>query len=540
MEQQLVSESNEAPRGNHEDHEYDAYLTRLSARFSAATQNGAEPLFTTDAYKRHDTALWDAYLNSFPAEQRQFHNCGCCRHFIQRFGTLVTIKDGRTTPAVWDVDDAPDLYKPAVEALARLVRSAKVTGIFLSEETALGQPVTGVWRHFAVLNPNVFKRTVKTAKQTMAERREDFGTVARALSEITPTVLQQAVTLLKTEQLWRSEKVLGGAEWLLKASEERRSLTGPLRDNALWRAIALAPAGFCHPRSSMIGTLIEDIEAGLPFDDVRRKFAAKLNPTIYQRPQAAPSAGNIAQAEKLVEQLGVGPSLVRRFARLEEVESIWLPTPDPEAAGAEGVFGHLKPKGVEVPPAMAIPAQTMTWEKFARTVLPEAKSIELAAPHVGNYVALVTAQNPDAPPILQWDSLDNRNPVSHYVYNGGSRSSDWGVGGWTPITAISLSPASWRGRKLTHQGEAVMFLLKGCRDSRNAGGGNAIFPENLKAEFHAIRSTVEAYSKTAKLLGLEEATACGVMASKGQAFGVHLRVRAANNVVAEYKLDRWD
>jgi hypothetical protein len=71
----------------------------------------------------------------------------------------------------------------------------------------------------------------------------------------------------------------------------------------------------------MIGTLLEDIHVGLPFDDFKAKFAAKMHPLQYQRPQAAPKVGAIAQAEKLVEQLGIVRSLKRRFARLDDLDS---------------------------------------------------------------------------------------------------------------------------------------------------------------------------------------------------------------------------
>lgn len=53
----------------------------------------------------------------------------------------------------------------------------------------------------------------------------------------------------------------------------------------------------------MIGTLLDDIASGMSFDSVSRRFAEKMHPLQYQRPQAAPSAGNIAQAEKIVEKL---------------------------------------------------------------------------------------------------------------------------------------------------------------------------------------------------------------------------------------------
>lgn len=542
MEQQIVSQVSEPKRGNVADPIYDDYLGRIAAHFRAAVDDGKNPLFTTDA-----EGLWEAYLAAFPDAQRQFHTCHACKSFIQRFGSLVWISEnGACGSAIWDAEAAPDLYKASISAMQRLVRRANITGVFLSPLAVWGDPETGVWRHFAVQpHPKmVFKHTLNTASQAMAEKREDFNTVSRALVEFTPTMLDQALTLLKSEALYRSEKVLGQAQWLRDLHAARADLRGAPRDNVLWSAIARAPAGFCHPRASMIGTLLEDIAAGLDFGEVSRKFAAKMHPLSYQRPQAAPSAGNIAQAEKIVEKLGIAPSLERRFARLEEVEAVWKPTQkQPEKAPA-GVFAHLKPKGEEAASPMRIPPQVVTWEKFARTVLPDAKSIDLLVPAQGNFAAMLTAQHPDAPPILQWDTLAQRNPVSHYVYNGGSLSTSWELtaGSWAKVIAVSLAPSSWFGLNMSHQGEHAFFLLEGCKDKRLGGGGNALFPETLKGELREVRSTIAAYSRTAKIAGLEEASACGIMLSKSNVIaGFQIRVRVTNGTgVVEYQLDRFD
>ena len=49
------------------------------------------------------------------------------------------------------------------------------------------------------------------------------------------------------------------------------------------------------------------------------------------------------------------------------------------APASGGVFGHLTPKAKPANP-LTLPQQTMTWEKFARTVLPDAISIEAQVP----------------------------------------------------------------------------------------------------------------------------------------------------------------
>jgi hypothetical protein len=296
----------------------------------------------------------------------------------------------------------------------------------------------------------------------------------------------------------------------------------------------------------MIGTLLEDLAAELPFDQVEAKFAARMHPLQYQRPQAAPSAGNIERAEKIVATLRSAGALERRFARLGDVQALWLPgTPSARAASKpekQGVFSHLRTAGAP-PAAIDMPPVTMTWEKFARTVLKTAVSIEFVVPSgKGPYTALVTAKNADAPPILQWDFEDRRNPVSLYVYVAGSPPEQWNLrpGDHHPVTAITLQPWMWHPtKKFDHQGAGVVFLLKGAKDLKHERSGG-FFPSYLKSEYHEIRATMEAYAKDAVIAGKDEAEACGIVLTKGGAWNHSFRVTTEDGVCLAYKLDRWD
>lgn len=523
--------------GNDHDHEYDGFLPRLNERFLRSIQGGAAPLFTTSA-----EGLWAAYLDTFSGpEERQYHTCHACRQFVERFGSLAVIDEsGKVAPAIWNEDDAPELYRPAIAAMARKVRRANVTGVFLSSEPVWGTPETGVWHHLSVTPPAsiLFRRATQTAGQAMAEKREDFKTVMQALNEFTQPMIEQALTLLRTDSLYRSEKVLGQAEWLHGLHIARAAGHGNAKANAVWRAIATAPAGFCHPRSGMIGTLLEDIASGLEFSDVSRRFAAKMHPLAYQRPQAAPSAGAIAAAEKVMQQLGAAGSLRRRFARLDEVRALWKPAPETGSPVAAGVFGHLKPKSLQAIPDMKVPPQTMTWDKFQRTVLPTAERIEFKAPSRGSYTSLVTAVFPDAPPILQWDSEEKRNPVSWYFWNGGSTADQFGLvaGSFCRVNAIALKPSMWNGGH-EHQGTGVMFVIDGAKDARIPSA--CLFPEILKSEFHGVRSVLESYSAGAKMEGAPEQSAAGVMLQGKDAWNAHVRVWSGGRSI-DYTLDRWD
>jgi len=520
-----------------DDREYEAFLANVRNRFAMTR----EPLFTTNAHElgehallinangqtRSVTGLFATYVAMLPEEHRAHHTCRSCEQFFNRFGALATIdENGRVASAVWDASDAPAFYRPAVEAIARLVRRSTITGVFLSSDKTFGQPQTGPWHHFAVENATPYRGSVLSASQKAAEKLEERGIVARALNEFSRETVQQAVTLLRSEALYRGEKVLGQAEWLLGLHDAFASKPGG-NENILWRAVATAPAGFCHPRASMIGTLLEDIASGMGFQTVSRRFAEKMSPTQYQRPTAAPTMGAIATAEKLVEKLGVTRSLERRFARLDEIQAIWRPVPE-RRPRSTGVFSHLIPKRADNWNAGS-PAITMTWEKFQRTVLPGAEKIEYYARDRVPYAALVTAVHPDAPCLFQWETH-----LSWYVHQGGSLPTQFGLpNGWVDVNAVAFKPSVGLG----HQGEGVIFILNGAKDSSQQG--SAIFPECLKAEFHGIRSVVEAFSNRGTIHGREQASACGLMLFKNQPWNNLFRV-TSNGITVEYKLDRWD
>lgn len=521
------------------DHDqYPEFLESVKRHFNSILNKQAK-LFTTNS-----VGLFDAYLDNLPEEVRQHYTCSACRNFIERYGGLVNISDsGEIESVIWNDSDVPEFFEQSVKAMKNIVLKSKVNGVFLSEIETLGQPVTGEWTHISVTLPSgmVYSSKLINARQAMTEKLEDFRILADSLLEYPIEVVKQAVILLKTESLYRSEKCLGVAEWLMDLHIRRSNVKNSRHgDNIIWLAVATAPSGYCHVKSSMIGTLLDDIAAGLPFESVSRRFAEKMHPLRYQRPQAAPSAGNIAQAEKIVEKLGIQNSLVRRFAKVEELEKLWIPKEKEEAVKSGGVFSHLTAKYEKEQPKIEMPPVTMTWKKFCETVLPLVESIEyLVQDRKSNYSAILTASYEDAPPIFQWDSEEKRNPFSWYVYNGGSNYSRWGLStGYCKVTAICLQPSMWNG-DYTHQSKSVFFILEGAKDSGYKTAGNALFPSMLKSELREIRSTIEAYSKTATIEDYDNASACGIKLEYGANWDAIFRV-TTNTGIAIYKLDRWD
>jgi hypothetical protein len=523
---------------------YNHLLEVVKRNFSNYAQNGYK-LFTTNVLGE---AVYEAFLENLPVEARQHYTCRSCRNFLERYGNLVLITDtGEIKSVMWDENNVPAFFGNSVYAMRLMVEGSRVNGVFLASEMNLGTPVTGAWEHLSVQQPRAMRHVSKvlTAEQTMAVKKEDYKMLHTALIKYPVATVERALTLLKSESLYRSEKVLGIAEWFREVHAKRNGTRNKRhQENLLWLAVATAPTGFTHISSSMIGTLLEDLASGMNYNEVSKRFAAKMNPTQYQRPQAAPKAGNILQAEKLVEKLGIQQSLARRFARLEELKAEWLPKPKMEARVSHigtGMFRHLNPK-VEEKTLMTMPQTTMTWEKFVRTVLPLAESMDYyVRSDNDNYSAILTAENYYAPPILQWDEEEQRNPFSWYLYNSGSAPSRWNLTGgrYVKVTAVTNQPSMWYSDKYKNQGSGVFLILEGAKDYMFQGAGNALFPEILKSELREIRSTIESYSKGETVGGYDEATACGVRLQNQGNLNALIRV-TTNSTVTVYKIDRWD
>lgn len=514
---------------------YEHLLEGITKSFEEAVKEGHTPLFTTDAKN-----LYDLFLDNLPAEARQHYNCNACRNFVNTYGGLVSI-DGKGTlhPVMWKY--APVFFDSAVNAIRDKVEKADVTGMFVTDQKRLGIPKTGVWYHMAVDTPRamILNHKLKTPGQVAACKLEDHRMLLDAINKYQMNTIETAVNLLRSGSLYRSEKFIGHAEWLLTVMKEAKGKRKIKK--IIWPKVAMAPEGFCHISSGVLGTLLDDIEAGLNFDSIKAKFNEKVDPLKYQRPQAAPSVGNVVQAEKIVEKLGIQNSLLRRFARLDEIQTIWKPRPAAPEKITSGVFAGIKTKeqAAKAVSSVTAPPTTMTWEKFNRTVLPLAKKIEFMVDYSKNtYSAMVTAADMSAPPIIKWDDEINRNPVTWYVYAGGSYPADWNlVNGYAEVTAVALQPNLWQPG-FESNGKSVFFILKGCKDKRNKA--LSLFPNHLKGELHEVRSTIEAYSQNNTLSGYEEADACGIrLQGDSQFWSCNLRV-TTDVGVSTYKLDRWD
>lgn len=492
-----------------------------------------------------DEDLYEIFLSSFddPAE-RQYHTCHCCRTFIHRYGSLVVLdENGSMASALW-ADSNGHAYKHVAHRLRRAVERGVVSDLFLWSEILWGVPEAGGFTHLWA-RPNLAMRWIsrtQTAGQAMAAKREDRRTLEHALGTMPREIVERAVDMLRAGSLYRADKVLPMASFLLDAHDRTAGKKGEPRNRILWRLVSEASAGWCSPRGSVLGALVEDLQAGLHAEAVARKHNERMDPLQYQRPSAPTSAGNVAQAERLFEQLGLAPSLRRRFAAADELVHLWTPRPKSSEPQQAGVFGHLL-SAQRSPSTARLTARpvTMTFAKFRRDVLPQAIEIEAHVPAHGAFCAFTTAVERDAPPILQWDSDECRNPFAWYVYSSGSSASQWGLsaGQHARVVCMSEMPPMWggNGARWKDYSNSALLVLEGARDSRNTS--LALFPECLRGEIHQVRRTIEAHSRSRKLEPLEDGRQHAAGLRIGDGMPVELTVHTVAGL-AVYVIDRWE
>lgn len=531
--------------------DYRAMLDQLTKNFAKNTKT-ATVLFSV-AGEKTKTMLWNTYLKQFPAEDRQHYTCNECRKFFERYADLVTIDAKGNAKSIMFSDSPSGAFGYIFDNLRAVIEGSTVEKMFVTEEKKWGIAVTGPWEHFAVVPPKKFVwvtefddkgAPVKTAYQAEAEKTAEFRTMVRALVEYSAETLETALTIIKGNALFRGEAVKAPAEWLQDVIlTQKKTKNARNRHNLLWLAVATAPVGFARPRGTKIGSLLDNIVEGKDLKEIRALFAAVMDPNKAANSQSAPSEGNIKQAEKIINAKGLEPSLKRRFATLADIRPIWAPRPV-KAGGTGGVFGHLAPRDRTKAEAnyLNLPSQKMTLEKFVKTVVPTAQEIEVKMVPVMNFIALTTAVDPVAKPILQWDDVKNRNPVAWYVYLEGSTPAQWGSrdGAYVKVNALTAGPSQWNPKiNLPQHGERLVFVLDGIKDGNGDKVGLGMFPEHLISDLHGVRNTIKAHSASMPLEGLDDATASGVAYVKGAGGSLFVRVKNGN-AIQNIEIDRWD
>ena len=528
-------------KAQYTNQQYDQWLDNIKAATAKKLVKGAK-VFRTSATPE---ALWQAYIYNIPFQLQQEHTCTACRNFIENFGGLVVL-DGRNRPIslLWEgCDEVPDLYYRSAVALRNLVvNDSAINGTFHPAASQLGIPENraglGVtWKHLSLKVP--FSMVSRDNSQKEAQDKENFKTLSRASKNWSNDLINKAICILRGGGFNESKKYLEWLDWLSDICQGKAHTRS--NHNAIWNHVHSAPTGWCSPRSSVLGMLMDGIKANDSIARIKQEWNRAVASENFQRPTAAPTEGNLNAAEKTIASMGYELSLKRKYATLDEVPALW--SPYKKDMEDHGVFGHLRKSNNPPSYQGSTEGRVMSWVKFAREILPTMAELRLLVPQVGSFTGLLTATHPEAPCIMRW-----RNHYSWYLYSNGSpgvMAHHWGLkeGIYYPVAKICPNPSMWNQdpESTFNEFEGLIFMISGMRDN-NPNLGLGLFPQVLRKELFPYRSTIEAHSKSKNPDESSDGTrAAGLSFRKSnEKWNLNLRVTDFKGITNDYSIDRWE
>ncbi len=360
--------------------------------------------------------LWEMYLDSFPEgtneiyRERKKHDCNACKHFIKRMGNVVSIVDNKLI-TIWDIlTEEP--YQTVADSLSSFVKMAHIRTKFLYNESIISKAknqqlledgTVREWNHLSCEIPRKFiDNEYTTVLAGISATKQVFE---RGLEELTEESLEITLDLIHQNAIYRGEEFKESITSFATLKRGYITLKREQEKNLyIWSHVDTLGARI---RNSAIGTLLQDISDGVELTDAVGAFEAKVAPTNYKRSSAPISKGMVTNAMKTIADLGIEPSLHRRFAKLEDVSIN-------NVLFADRNVSPLMKDSLETLLMNQVAPSTKSYsditeirvEDFIAKVLPTANSLELLVrnKHHSNFMSLIAPVDSTAQNILKWNN----------------------------------------------------------------------------------------------------------------------------------------
>ena len=389
---------------------FKTFAAAIAAQFQRMSQG---ELFHADV---SGDDLWAVYLESFPAgtnpiyRVRTEHDGSYDRNFVRKLGNIVSIDADGTWTTIWDVDGLPYPYQVVADTMsAAVLGNEKITDLFRTKERTVGYESTierldngGThrWHHF---HAQIAARHVAAAPaETKGDARTTIEVMERGYKEITPEAVQTVLDLIGQNSLYRGAEFSASLRTFQGLQNAYRALPDVEgRDSLLWPNLR-SPAA--RIRNTAIGTLLQDLSAGMDLEAAVRRWETVMAPANYKRPAALITPAMIEKATKDIADLGLESALERRHARLSDLSVnnvLWVDN-DAQKSMRDGIAGLLMSEVKPTTPKGN--ATAIGIDEFASAVLPTVVSMELfvANKHQGNLMSLTAPVHADAGSLFKW------------------------------------------------------------------------------------------------------------------------------------------
>ncbi len=376
-----------------------------------------EHLFILDVEKE---LLWMAYLEAFPeGAVRQEFNCNHCKHFITRYGAVVSIDENYNIHSYWEDVEADGIFANIANSMLQVIRGSKIRNIFITVETTMGckcnQQIKEdariiTWDHFYAIPTSNLVMCRDEAPSFRAGTKSTHDVWKRTLSEINPNAVQAVLDLITDNNLYRGDTYLFQIDRLKKTFDElsELALDNTKLDNYAWVTSCKLPDAITHVANSAIGQLLKDISETNNLEESVKKFEAMVAPYNYHRPKGIITKTQVEKAYKTVIDLGYEDSLERRHAKVEDisVEDVIFVNRETRkrmSGGFDILMNETSSKADLNLDKQAIP---ITIENFLNNIVTKANKLELLFDNsfINNLVTLTAPVHKESPSIFKWDN----------------------------------------------------------------------------------------------------------------------------------------
>jgi len=394
--------------------EFARHISRRWQRLSA------HELYTVDP---ENLNLPEVYLAAFPPgtdpifRTHTEHDCRCCLQFLKQVGGVVSIVDGHIRTLWEKATTLPEPYATVAAALDAAVRAAPITSVFRTSELNFGRlpnldahDTRITWTHFHV---EVLPRHRASAVgSTLNACNTKAASLHRALTDFTPEAVRTVLELIDANTLYRGAEFRSAVDGF--AHLQANAPEPALRQLYAWEQYMAPSAGI---RSTVIGTLLDDLSSGKPLEQAVASFESKVAPLNYKRPTAVVTPRMVDQALATIRTAGLEPALARRLATLEDLsvtDVLWAS--GSAAPRMRDPLRDLLLESTPKTPRNISAGATISPEDFL-ALRPREISLVLTGFHLPNFLALTAPVHPDAPPLFQWDNNFG------WSYTGGTTDS---------------------------------------------------------------------------------------------------------------------
>lgn len=367
--------------------------------------------------------IWEIYLNNFPEEHKQEHNCNCCKSFLRQYSGICVIQNN-IKRSIWDNIEVPEKFINSIKAVKEYIHSLPISNVFLNPFPKMGNSETPdkvkniIWNHFYLELPKrLVYKGADSIDSTLAVYRDNKNVLKRSLDELTLDAAQTILELIGQNSLYRGKEFEGIIRGFHDLKTEYNTIPNDLKDNYTWIKSTQVGGAMCKIRNTSIGTLLVDLSEGRDLDEAVSAFERVVAPTNYKRPTSLVTPKMVEEAKAKLTELGLLNSLERRYATAQDLSVENLLFVD-KSYEVKDVFAEMSKETI-VNPKSLTKIEEIAIEDFINNILPNSKSVEvlLENNHLSNTVSLLTANDNTAPTLFKWN-----NPFS-WSYTGGITDS---------------------------------------------------------------------------------------------------------------------